>query len=62
MAKNIETECVNSLAITELFGCFIKKTELIKEYPVEANDLVDPLHRIIYASIHNLYRASFGFV
>ncbi len=46
----------DSFAIKEVLGSFMKKPVLMKEYIVVKADFPEPYHKLIFATINNLYK------
>jgi len=56
MGKVQLTSYVNKQAIREVLGCFIQKPSLMRDYKTSKNDFPETFHKLIFASMSNLYK------
>lgn len=56
MSKKPLTEYANKQAIREVLGCFLQQPNLLREYKTSQTDFPETFHKLIFASINNLYK------
>ena len=56
MKKSKLNSYVNKQAIREILGSLLQEPSLIREYKIVQNDFPETFHKLIFASINNLYK------
>lgn len=56
MKKSKLNSYVNKQAIREIIGSLLQEPSLIREYKIVQNDFPETFHKLIFASINNLYK------